>query len=237
MYGNGCAGSTDSGVSTGKMLLVELRLEERARSSSVQLDPSARSGSAPCRAPAGARRGRTPVDRAAGSSCARGRGSPRAARRASCRRGSSADRRRPRPAPGGRTPEPGRTRRGCCEKIARNFTPLEQRERGVLGEREHAGVEVEPRQLTVEVPGSRFGEHGHQGRRHGVRAQLIRTRRVRVPLHRRDTRGGPQPAVRSLRAWGRPGGPIRPLQAAPDAVPCRRTHRGHRDPSGRKGNP
>ena len=31
--------------------------------------------------------------------------------------------------------------------------PFEEREVGILGEREHAGVEVEPRQLSVEVTG------------------------------------------------------------------------------------
>ena len=40
--------------------------------------------------------------------------------------------------------------------------PLQQRERGVLGEREHARVELEPRQLAVQVP-SIVGEVGGRG--------------------------------------------------------------------------
>ena len=40
--------------------------------------------------------------------------------------------------------------------------PLEQGQRGVLGQREHAGVELEPRQLAVEVP-SVVGEFGGRG--------------------------------------------------------------------------
>ena len=65
--------------------------------------------------------------------------------------------------------------------------PFEQRQRGILGEREHAGVEVEHRQLAVEVPGARRSAARHASSyaarsRHRFRPGAARARSVNRPV-------------------------------------------------------
>ena len=78
--------------------------------------------------------------------------------------------------------------------------PLQQRLAGVLGQRQHAGVEVEPGQLAVEVAvvgqlgGGRRGARG-RAHRHARR----RLRRGAAPARRRAARGSRRRAARRRR--------------------------------------
>ena len=147
MYGKGCAGSTASGVSTGKMRSSNSRVSS-ARSSSPSSSQSANSTPASCKRrrdllgeharlatdelfdPVADRAELFDLVEAVGRRCCARR--PRAA---PCR------------------PET-RTWKNSSRfelKIARNFARSSSGSAGVLREREHARVEVEPRQLAVEV--------------------------------------------------------------------------------------
>ncbi len=87
MYGNGCAGSTDSGVSTGKMRSSNsCPRNARSAGSSASTERTMRIRSF---SSAGTSSVGEDVRRRGSTAPARARGSPRAARRASCRRATA----------------------------------------------------------------------------------------------------------------------------------------------------
>ena len=89
--------------------------------------------------------------------------------------------------------------------------PLQQRLAGVLGQREHAGVEVQPRQLAVEVAvvGQAGGVGDGPGRRHDGHGGVRRRRGGRRPWARPPAPGPRAPAPRrSPRPGLRRGSPV-----------------------------
>ena len=116
-----------------------------------------------------------------------------------------------------------------CEKIARNFARSSSGQRVVFREREDAGVEVEPRQLAVEVASvgvdgitnDRVSEaHGRSSYVRYVRCTLGR------PPGTRGSRDGRPPLVegragRGSRRPGVPGGWVRaPAEGVPGSSRC-----------------
>ena len=98
---------------------------------------------------------------------------------------------RPRAAPSGRRPAPRRTRRGCSLKMARNFARSSSGTVGVLGEGEHPGVEVEPRELAVEERArTRTGPGGCTSRASAPTATV----RARPPANATARSSGDRPA-------------------------------------------
>ena len=174
MYGNGCAGSTASGVSTGKMSSSNTasRWLRSAPSRSSQLDE----------ADAGLlERGRDLLREHRGLAGHElvdpARGSRAAARRWSRPSGDVM-----------RSPESiwsfsaeTRTWKNSsrfCEKIARNFARSSSGQRGIFREREDAGVEVEPRELAVEVASVGLDGVAHDRVSEAHQALIVRERRL-----------------------------------------------------------
>ena len=223
MYGNGCAGSTASGVSTGKM-----RCSKNAISSQVLVRARASAQSTSCDAVIGA------------ASAAGGRARSSPARRRSRRRrrrSRRAARRGVRPSGAG-VAMPGRhlvLQRGDAHleelvEVGRDdgaeLQPLEQRDAGLLGQRQDAPVEREPAQLTVEQALQRrsafcFGDaevpldarcararrRGRCARGCGGTADRPWAAAPGGPAHGRGTRRAPcgRPSRRRPPSGGRPG--------------------------------
>ena len=182
MYGNGCAGSTASGVSTGKMRASNSRVSS-ARSSSSSSSQSANS---------------TPASSSAGATSFVNTRAWRATS-SSTRIADRAELLDLVEAVGRVAAHAGRelllqARDADLEELVEvraedreELRPLEQRSVGVLGEREHARVEVEPRQLAVEVARVLDGGISDDFReRHGPIVMAIR----RSARRRSRTTGG-----------------------------------------------
>ena len=145
MYGKGCAGSTARGVSTGK-ISSRKSASRWARSSSDSSSQSAK---------------RIPVSSSAGVTSLANTAAERATSCSTRSRMARSWSTRSRPS-GVVVRRPGRELlheaghpdlEELVEVLAEDgeeLGPLEQRQLGVLGEREHAGVELEPRELAVE---------------------------------------------------------------------------------------